>query len=82
MMIYARESFSQKAKRIRARELDECCGSEKFEDEIAKWDDLDVLTKLKVKEYADILSTSDEEYSKLEKTRRKLRDLLFSFTKK
>lgn len=63
-------------------ELNECCEKEEFEDKLAKMDDLDLITKLKVSEYADILTMTDQEYAKLEKDKRRLRDLLISLIKK
>lgn len=63
-------------------EIQECCESGKFDEQLSKLDDLDLVTKLKVSEYSEILSLSDEEYSKVEKSKRKLRDYLVSLTKK
>ncbi|MBS7633534.1 winged helix-turn-helix transcriptional regulator [Candidatus Bathyarchaeota archaeon] len=63
-------------------ELNECCESEEYEEKLSKMDDLDVFTKLRVKEYAEILSISDEEYAKLEKKKREIRNLLNSLVRK
>jgi DNA-binding transcriptional ArsR family regulator len=62
--------------------IDKCCTAGKFEDAIAKVEDLDLLSKLTLQEYADLLSMPDEEYVKQEEMKRKLRDLLISFIKK
>lgn len=63
-------------------ELNECCGAEKYEDAISKLDDVDLVTKLSVEEYAGILSISDEQLAKEEKISKKFRDLLRSLVKK
>jgi len=63
-------------------ELDECCGSEKFEDAISNLDDVDFLTKQTVSEYAETLSMSEEEFVRQQELRKKFRDLLISLVKK
>src|SRR4030042_840366 len=63
-------------------EMEECCSSAKFEDEIAEMEDIDFPTKLLVGEYAEILSMSDKEFAKKEEISRKQRNLLLSLTKK
>jgi len=64
------------------RELEACCGSEKFEDAIAGLDDVDFLTKQTVQKYAEDISMSDEEFAKQQENEKKFRDLLLSFVKK
>ena len=66
---------------VRAK-IEKCCSAGKFEDAIANLEDLDFLSRLTVEEYADVLSMSDEEYTRQEEMKRKLRDLLVSLTKK
>jgi len=63
-------------------ELNACCDKQKYEEQLAKMDDLDIFTKMEAKEYAEILTMTDQEYSKIEKTKRKLVDLLKSLQKK
>lgn len=63
-------------------ELNKCCDTEKYEDMLSKMDDLDILTRMRAKEYAEILMTTDEEYIKREKNKRKLRELLNSLIRK
>ncbi len=63
-------------------EMEECCNPAKFEDAIAKMENLDFPTKLLVGEYAKILSISDKEFGKQEEISRKQRNLLLSLTKK
>lgn len=62
--------------------IDKSCTARKFEDAIANVEDLDLLSKLTLQEYADLLSIPDEEFVKQEEMRRKLRDLLMSLIKK
>jgi len=63
-------------------QLDNCCGSGKFEDAISQLDDVDFLTKLTVQEYAETLSLSDDEFVQQQEIRKKFRDLLLSMVKK
>jgi len=63
-------------------EIEKCCSSTKIEDEIANMDDLDFPTSLLVREYADILSMSDEEFAKQQELTKQLRETLHSFVKK
>lgn len=63
-------------------DMDKCCSSAKLEDDISNLDDLDFPAKLRVKEYADVLSMSDEEFAKQQKLNKQLRDLLCSLVKK
>jgi DNA-binding transcriptional ArsR family regulator len=62
--------------------IDVCCGAKKYEDAVANIDDLDLISKLAVEEYAELLSMSDEEYSRQQEMKKKLRDLLISLIKK
>jgi len=64
------------------RELQECCGSGKFEDSIADLNDVDFLTKQTVQEYAETLSMSNKEFAKQQELKKKFRDLLISLIKK
>ena len=63
-------------------ELEECCGSEKFEEKISELDDVDFLTKQEVREYAETLAMSDEEFNKQQEIRKEFRELLLSLRKK
>jgi len=64
-------------------ELNDCCKSSgKFEDAVAELDDVDFITKQAVQEYAEILSMSNEEFTKQQKIRNKFRDFLTSLIKK
>lgn len=62
--------------------IDVCCEAKKYEDAVANIDDLDLISKLTVEEYAELLSMSDEEYAKEQEMKKKLRDLLISLIKK
>ena len=62
--------------------LHECCSSDKFGEAISELDNVDFLTKQEVREYAEILSMSDEEYDEQNDLRKKFRDLLVSLIKK
>jgi len=63
-------------------ELDECCHAEKFSDKIAEFEDVDILTKETVLEYASTLSMSDKEFVRQQEIEKKLRDLLKALIKK
>jgi hypothetical protein len=62
--------------------IDVCCEAKKYEDAVANIDDLDLVSKLTVEEYAELLSMSDEEYARQQGMKKKLRDLLISLIKK
>ncbi|HJX23336.1 MAG TPA: winged helix-turn-helix domain-containing protein [Candidatus Bathyarchaeia archaeon] len=62
-------------------ELSTCCGSAKFEDAISNMDDVDIVTKMEVQEYAEILSMSDEEFERQQELRKRFRDTLISLIK-
>ena len=64
------------------RELETCCGSEKFEDAIAGLDDVDFLTKQTVQKYAETISMTREEFVRKQESEKKFRDLLLSLVKK
>ena len=59
-------------------EQKDCCGSKEYEDAISKLDNIDFMTNQTVKEYAGILSMSDEEFAKKDQLKKKFRDLLKS----
>jgi phenylalanyl-tRNA synthetase alpha subunit len=63
-------------------EIDKCCSSAKLEDDISNQDDLDFPARLVVREYADVLLMSDDEFTKQQELRKRLRDLLWSLVKK
>ena len=63
-------------------EMEECCGSGKFENAISELDDVDFLTKQTVQDYAETLSMSDEKFARQQENRKKFRDLLLSLVKK
>jgi len=60
----------------------ECCGAKEFEEPVAKLEDLDLLTKEDVQEYAAILSMTDKELEKQDEIDVKFRELLRSLVKK
>ncbi len=62
-------------------ELDECCGSGKFENTVSELEDVDFLTKQIVVDYAETLSMSNEDFARQQETRKKFRDLLKSLVK-
>jgi len=63
-------------------ELKQCCAAGQFEDKISELDDVDFLTKLTVEEYAEILSMSDKEFTKMQELRKRFRDILLSLIRK
>ncbi len=63
-------------------ELDKHGDSAKFENAIAKLDDVDFLTKQTVQKYAETLSMSDKEYARQQEIDRQFRDSLRSLVKK
>jgi DNA-binding transcriptional ArsR family regulator len=62
--------------------IDDCCGSGKFEDAVSELDGVDLLTKQTVREYAETLSISNDEFAKQQEIKKKFRDLLLSMLKK
>lgn len=60
----------------------DCYFDTTHEEEIAKMDDIDNLTKQMVSEYAGILSRSEKDYEKSEEIGEKTRKLLLSLVKK
>jgi len=62
-------------------ELSECKFAAKHEDAISNMEDVDLVTKLTVQEFAGILSMSNQEMIKLNETREKLVNLLRSLIK-
>lgn len=63
-------------------ELDECCGSGKYEDAIVELDDVAFPIKPLILEYAETISMSDKEYTRQQEIRKRFRDLLRSLIKK
>jgi DNA-binding transcriptional ArsR family regulator len=63
-------------------EMHDCCGAKEYEDPISKLDDIDVLTKEDVQEYAGILSMSEDELVTEDRLEKKFRGLLRSLVKK
>jgi DNA-binding transcriptional ArsR family regulator len=62
-------------------EQSKCCDFEKYEDAISEMDDVDLMTKILVEEFAEILSMTEEELVKQDKIRKRLVELLRSLTK-
>jgi DNA-binding transcriptional ArsR family regulator len=60
------------------RNLKHCCSSDIYSDAITKLDDVDFITKQIVQEYAEMLSMSDDEFTKQQEHNKKFRDLLKS----
>jgi len=54
----------------------------KFEDAIADLNELDLVTRLSVSEYAGTLSMTDDEFKKKIETEKKLREMLLSLVTK
>lgn len=63
-------------------QLTDCCFDQKHEEEIAKMDEIDNLTKQMVSEYAAILSMSDKEHQMEKDIQKKTRDMLTAMLKK
>ena len=59
-------------------EMEDCCKSGKFEEKLAELDDLDILTKETIAEYADQLAMSDKEFTKELELKEKFRKILQS----
>lgn len=77
---YDKEAISELAEL--KMQLHDCCGVKEYEDAISKLDDVDLLTKEDVQEFAGILSMSPEELATQEKIEKEFRDLLRSFIAK
>jgi DNA-binding transcriptional ArsR family regulator len=63
-------------------ELDSCCLAGKFEEQVSKLNNVDVISKQIVSEYAEILAMPDEDFAKQQELRKKLRGALISLVKK
>jgi DNA-binding transcriptional ArsR family regulator len=63
-------------------EHEKCCETENLEEKISKLEDIDFITQQTVREYAETLMMSDEEYAKRLELKRKFRDMLKSLAKK
>jgi DNA-binding transcriptional ArsR family regulator len=63
-------------------EMHDCCGAKEHEDAISKLDDIDLLTKQDVQEFAGILAMSAEELAIQEEIQRKFKNLLRSLANK
>jgi DNA-binding transcriptional ArsR family regulator len=77
---YTKENVAQLAELTMERS--DCCGAKEFEEAIAKLEDLDLLTKEDVQEYAALLSMSDKQLEEQDKIDYKFRELLRSLVKK
>ena len=77
---YTNEDVAQLAELTMERS--ECCNAKEFEEAVAKLEDLDLLTKEDVQEYAALLSMSDKQLVEQDEIDRKFRDLLRSLVKK
>jgi hypothetical protein len=62
-------------------QMDDCCGAKDYEEAISKLEDLDLLTKETVQEYATLLSMSDEEMTKQCELKKNFRKALRSLVK-
>ncbi|HVP27042.1 MAG TPA: metalloregulator ArsR/SmtB family transcription factor [Candidatus Bathyarchaeia archaeon] len=63
-------------------ELDDCCKITAYEDKITEMENIDLLTKIRIEEFASIISMTDEEFANEVKINRKLMELLRSLVKK
>ena len=77
---YTNEDVAQLAELTMERS--ECCNAKEFEEAVAKLEDLDLLTKEDVQEYAALLSMSDKQLVEQDEIDHKFRDLLRSLVKK
>jgi len=57
-------------------EQEDCCGAKEYEEAVSKLDDLDLLSKETVQEYATLLSMTDEEMTKQCELRQNFRKAL------
>lgn len=62
-------------------QLNDCCGAKEYEEAISKLDDLDLLTKEDIQEYATLLSMTDEEMTKQCELKKNFRKALKSLVK-
>ena len=62
-------------------EQGECCSAKEYEEAVSKLEDVDVLTKEDIQEYAALLSMSDKQLEEHEEIDRKFRKLLRSLAK-
>ena len=63
-------------------QLAEYCSSEEFEDAISKLADIDFLRARIIRDFAETISMSDEEFTRQQEIRKKFRDVLLSLVKK
>lgn len=63
-------------------EREQCCRTKEYEDAIENLNDVDLITKLTVQEFAMALSMSDKEFAEQEKIEEKFRQTLKSLLKK
>ncbi len=61
-------------------QLENCCGSGKYEDAIAELNEVDFLAKQTVQEYAEILAMSDQELQRRQKIKKDFRETLLSLS--
>lgn len=59
----------------------ECCSAKEYEEAVSKLEDVDILTKEDIQEYAALLSMSDKQLEEHEEIDRKFRKLLRSLAK-
>jgi predicted transcriptional regulator len=64
------------------RDLQECCGAQKFEEALSELNDVDFVTKQMVLEYAELLSSSKKEFNEQQELKKKFKDLLISLINK
>ena len=62
-------------------EQGECCSAKEYEEAVSKLEDVDILTKEDIQEYAALLSMSDKQLEEHEEIDRKFRKLLRSLAK-
>ena len=62
-------------------QMGDCCGAKEYEEAVSKLDDLDLLTKEDVQEYATLLSMTDEEMTKQCELKKNFRKALRALVK-
>ena len=64
-----------------AMQTEECCGAKEYEEAVSKLDDIDLLTKQSVQEYATLVSMTDEDIAKQCDLRKNFRNALRTLVK-